>query len=274
MASVETLVPYRVPNDAEEIFALDVLRPEKKKHRRNAEETKKRILAAGENEFAVKGFDGARLATIAKAAEVQQALIHHYFSDKAGLYREVIAVALGAMSDQSWSILQRLAQPDSEPKIRELVEAIVSMVIDFYAEHAAILSILRHDSAATDELARAVVTEKAKPVFDAVVGYTEELRRRRLIRADVDAHHLCVSTLALATITVQDQRLLQGLWPIDPRSPEFLLKRKTEVTEMVISRIALRSNEASPSKSKLDAQGSGGMLERRSASNRSRRRRG
>ncbi len=270
MKTRDDISPYPIRSVAHDVFALDVARPEKKKHRRNAEETKKRILAAGENEFAVKGFDGARLASIAKAAEVQQALIHHYFSDKAGLYREVIAVALGAMSDQSWSILQRLAQPDRAPKIRELVEAIVSMVIDFYAEHGAILSILRHASQATDELARGVVTEKAKPVFDAVVAYTDELRRRGLIRADVDSRHLCVSTLALATITVQDQRLLQGLWPIDARSPEFLLKRKTEVVEMVLSRIAIRDGDVKPTKN----QGKGGTLERRSASNLSRRRRG
>ena len=260
------------------MLARHSLRPTKKKHRRNAEETKKRILAAAENEFATKGFDGARLATIANAAEVQQALIHHYFSDKAGLYREVIAIALGSMSDQGWTILQRLAQPDRAPKIRELVEAIVSMVIDFYAEHGAILSILRHESKATDELARGVVTEKAKPVFDAVAAYTDELRRRGLIRADVDSQHLCVSTLALATITVQDQRLLEGLWPIDSRSPEFLLKRKTEIVEMVLSRIALREDETKKSKSQVKAraksQGRGGTLERRSASNRSRRRRG
>src|SRR3954451_22138381 len=45
---------------------------------RNALETKRRILHAAEREFAAKGFDGARLGIIARAADVQQALIHHY----------------------------------------------------------------------------------------------------------------------------------------------------------------------------------------------------
>ena len=66
--------------------------PPSARRERNADATKARLLAAAESEFAAKGFDGARLGNIAKAAGVQQALIHHYFADKEGLYREVLAV--------------------------------------------------------------------------------------------------------------------------------------------------------------------------------------
>ncbi len=240
--------------------------PKPPKKTRNAIETKKRILAAAESEFAIKGFDGARLASIASTAGVQQALIHHYFSDKAGLYREVIARALGAMSDAGWTILAELAVPQARPKIRELAEAFVGMIMDFYASHGAILSILRHETSATEDLALHVIGEKAKPVFDAVVAYIEELRRRGEIRDDVDAHHLCVSALALATVTVQDERLLRGMWHVDVTAPEFLLKRKSEIVEMVVSRVEVRGRKAAP-------QGKGGTLDRRSARF-SRRRRG
>lgn len=253
------------------MFALDVPRPAQKiKRRRNAEETKKRILAAAENEFATKGFDGTRLATIANAAEVQQALIHHYFSDKAGLYQEVIARALGAISEQGWTILQRLALPSGRPKIRELADAFVGMIIEFYSSHGAILSILRHEASSVDDLALKVISEKVKPVFDAVVATIENMRRRKEIRADVEPHHLCVSALALANVTVQDERLLRGMWQVDVQSPEFLLKRKSEIVEMIVSRVEIPAR----AKSKGESQGSGGTLERRSASNFSRRRRG
>lgn len=231
------------------------------KKTRNSVETKKRILAAAESEFAVKGFDGARLASIAAAAGVQQALIHHYFADKAGLYREVIARALGAMSEQGWNILERLAQPAERPKLRELTQAFVGMILDFYDSHGAILSILRHDANATDDLALKVIGEKAKPVFDAVIAYIEGLKRRGEIRADVDAHHLCVSALSLATVTGQDERLLRGMWHVDVRSPEFLLKRKEEIVEMILARVEKRGAPA-----KREArQGRGGTEERASA---------
>ena len=48
--------------------------------------TKHRIERAALQLFAAKGFDGARLAAIARAADAQQALIHHYFGDKAQLF--------------------------------------------------------------------------------------------------------------------------------------------------------------------------------------------
>ena len=65
---------------------------------RGGEATRQKILQAGELEFAAKGFDGARLASIARTADVPQALIHHYFADKAGLYRAVFERVLGSMA--------------------------------------------------------------------------------------------------------------------------------------------------------------------------------
>src|SRR5437868_4544440 len=78
------------------------------KRERNALETKRRILEAATAEFAAKGFDGARLGTIARAAVVQQALIHHYFADKEGLHREVVRSGLQAMTEGAWELLSRM----------------------------------------------------------------------------------------------------------------------------------------------------------------------
>src|SRR5262245_42288820 len=81
------------------------------KRERNAVETKRRILAAASSEFAAKGFDGARLGSIARAASVQQALIHHYFADKEGLHREVVRGGLAAMTEGLWSLLAKMEPP-------------------------------------------------------------------------------------------------------------------------------------------------------------------
>src|SRR3989442_1075637 len=74
---------------------------------RSSIESKKRILDAAESEFAAKGMDGARLGSIARAAGVQQALIHHYFIDKAGLYEAVVERAISAITTEGWDILSR-----------------------------------------------------------------------------------------------------------------------------------------------------------------------
>lgn len=48
------------------------------------------ILVAAKKEFALKGYDGARLVEIAKNAGVPQALIHYYFHTKDELYVAVL----------------------------------------------------------------------------------------------------------------------------------------------------------------------------------------
>ena len=53
-------------------------------------ETKERILHAAKKEFAERGFDGARMGSIARRASANQALLHYYFKSKEKLYEEVL----------------------------------------------------------------------------------------------------------------------------------------------------------------------------------------
>ncbi|MDI2130710.1 TetR/AcrR family transcriptional regulator [Yinghuangia seranimata] len=57
--------------------------------RRDPERTKALILDAATEEFAAKGFAGARVSEIAARAGVNQQLIVYYFDGKEGLYRAI-----------------------------------------------------------------------------------------------------------------------------------------------------------------------------------------
>jgi TetR/AcrR family transcriptional regulator len=48
------------------------------------------ILAAALREFAARGFAGARVETIARAAGINKAMLFYYFSSKEGLYQAVL----------------------------------------------------------------------------------------------------------------------------------------------------------------------------------------
>ena len=48
------------------------------------------ITAAASAEFAEKGYDKTSLRGIARRAQVDSALVHHYFESKAGLFAEVV----------------------------------------------------------------------------------------------------------------------------------------------------------------------------------------
>jgi AcrR family transcriptional regulator len=62
---------------------------------RDPERTRGRILAAALQEFAAKGFAGARVARIARRARVNKRMHYHYYGNKDGLFREILGRKLG-----------------------------------------------------------------------------------------------------------------------------------------------------------------------------------
>ena len=223
---------------------LDPLVPARRE--RGGEATRQRILAAGESEFAAKGFDGARLAAIARGADVPQALIHHYFGDKAGLYRAVFERVLGSMAAEGWRILETKAPPRKRGKearfgrreLEALVDAFVGMLVDFYTSHAHVLRILRDEAVRGGSLGEDLVRAHLRPQLDDIVARFEAMKAAGEVRRDVDARHLCISTVAMACFPTMDEAFLGALWGIDPRSPEFVAARKREIATTVLARIA------------------------------------
>lgn len=57
----------------------------------SAELTREHILSVARGEFAEKGYDGASLRGIARAAGVDPALIHHYFGGKADVFGQALS---------------------------------------------------------------------------------------------------------------------------------------------------------------------------------------
>jgi TetR/AcrR family transcriptional regulator len=212
---------------------------------RGGEATKLKILQAAEGEFAAKGFDGARLAAIARTADVPQALIHHYVGDKEGLHRAVFERVLAAMAAQSWAILEAKGPPKKRAagvrfgadRIGELVGALVGMLVDFFASHAHVLRILRDEALRGGTVADDLVKAHIKPQLDEIVARFDALIGAGEVRADVDAVDLCISTIAMACFPAMDEAFLGALWGIDPRSPDFLEARKTEITRTVLARL-------------------------------------
>jgi AcrR family transcriptional regulator len=93
-----------------------------------AEQTRDRILDAAEKLFLDKGFDGASMSALARAAKVNQSLISHHFGNKRGLYD----ATFGRLNQRYFRLqAQRLAQ--GEGAGIELFEASVRAWLEFLA---------------------------------------------------------------------------------------------------------------------------------------------
>ena len=74
---------------------------------RDPERTRAAIVAAAAEEFAEKGFQGARTGAIAKKAGVPQGLIYHYFEGKEELFDAVLEDCLNPYFEATAEMLEQ-----------------------------------------------------------------------------------------------------------------------------------------------------------------------
>src|SRR5262252_5299033 len=75
------------------------------------EATRDSILRAASAEFAMEGLAGARMDAIARAANVNKALLYYYFHDKDALYGAVLDQFFRPLFERLTQVLDRPASP-------------------------------------------------------------------------------------------------------------------------------------------------------------------
>lgn len=104
-------------------------------------DTRQQILDVARVQFAELGYDGVSLRGIARAAEVDPALVHHYFDGKSGLFADVMqlpfdpaAVLPAVLSGDLDKLGERLLlfflglweSPDTGPRMRAVLRTALS----------------------------------------------------------------------------------------------------------------------------------------------------
>ena len=97
---------------------------------------RERILKRAFKIFSKKGFDGARMDDIGKAAKVNKATIYYYFDNKRALYEEVLYLQLAKLSPK---IVEALTLSDGEPE--ELIRRVVEVYFRFLEQHPDVLKL-------------------------------------------------------------------------------------------------------------------------------------
>ena len=81
-----------------------------------------RVFAAAAAEFAARGYAGANMDRIARAARLNKAMIYYHFKSKAALYREILRDMFGAVRERVALVSASDVSP--EDKIRRYIAAI------------------------------------------------------------------------------------------------------------------------------------------------------
>ncbi len=93
-------------------------------------ETRARLLDAAGRVFAERGFNGASVRDICKAARANVAAVNYHFGGKAGLYSQVVA-HWAAVARQKYP-MENIAAPRRAPeeRLRDFVRTILNRMLD------------------------------------------------------------------------------------------------------------------------------------------------
>ena len=92
--------------------------------------TEQKIIEAAEQEFLIKGFDGARTASIAAKAGVTHAMFHYYFRTKEKIFEKIISQKLELLTKLIMDSIS-LENISLEDKLKRIIDS----HIDFVSEN-------------------------------------------------------------------------------------------------------------------------------------------
>jgi AcrR family transcriptional regulator len=207
--------------------------------RRNPTESKRRILDAAERAFALRGYEGARLRDIAQEAGVHHALLHHYYGDKRGLFREVVQRAL---SNVSLTGFAQLSTPDG---LEGLTRSLVNALTDFFSAHRDLMHIIegafRERGSEAQQLASTALTEFVAPLMAGIKSRIVDAQGRGTVRSDMDADQILkFGFAALAAPFILRREILESI-SVGAPARDKLEEHKEQLSLFLIS--ALRPQQ-------------------------------
>lgn len=160
---------------------------------RDADDTKRRLLAAAKSEFARKGLGGARVDEIAEKANANKRMLYHYFGSKDDLFQLVVEQAYLDIR----SAEQKLQLDDLEP--RKALETLVRFTWNYYLRNPEFITLVN-----SENLHRAEHLKKSEAVkvvsrrfVSMVNGILERGVKTGVFRSGVDPVQLNITIAAI-----------------------------------------------------------------------------
>jgi len=196
---------------------------------RNAERTRAAILAAATAEFAANGLGGARVAEIARAADVNQSLLYHYFGSKESLFLAVLEVTYAQIRGAEAAL--ELETLDPPAAMRRLVDFTWS----YFVEHPEFITLVN-----SENLHRSVHLKRSKrvralhhPLVERIGDLLARGAARGEFRAGVDPVQLYITIASLGYFYLSNAHTLGTVFARDLLSPDEREKRRLHVQEVV-----------------------------------------
>jgi AcrR family transcriptional regulator len=200
--------------------------------------TRRNILEIATDEFADKGFSGARVDDIAARTSTSKRMIYYYFGDKEGLFIAVLEQAYGRIRQ----IEAALDLADLEPE--SALRAMVGFTFDYQNANEAFIRLVMVESIHKGvHLARSgVIEELNSSVIATLRDIYQRGRQTEAFRDDIDVVDLHMSISALCFFNVANRATFSRIFKREMATPKAL-KRRREIVIDTIMRYTRRDAE-------------------------------
>jgi AcrR family transcriptional regulator len=176
-------------------------------------DTRDRILRVAIEEFAAKGYSGARVEAICRAARANPRMLYHHFGDKDGLYLSVLEEVLGDLRREELEIAANHEKVEPLDGIMELFDFIQA----HFEEHPEFIQLLSGENLLRARFLRrsAKAPILTSPLIDLIAGLLRRGERQGVIRRGIEPLHLYVMMVALSYFHRSNADTLSAIFRTD-----------------------------------------------------------
>lgn len=205
-------------------------RPARRRQKRNAIASRKKILVAGLKEFCAKGFDGARINQIARRARCNIRMIYHYFGSKERLY----LAALERVYRQLRSREEELDLLHLDPL--SAMSALVEFTFDHMLEHQEFIRMSSNENTLHGRYLKKskFVPQASAPLVETIKDLLRRGQKEGVFRKNVDPIQLYISILSLSYVHVSNRHTLSITFQQDLSDPKWLAERRRHTREVIL----------------------------------------
>lgn len=197
---------------------------------RNPEKSKAAILNAAEDEFANKGFWGARVDEIAASADINKRMIYAYFGDKEALYNAVLLNTYSKMEKVENALIKRNLSGI------ELVKEIISTYFDFLYNNPNFVNILMWENLNKGKYLKKIENQVIeRKTISYFINAIEKGKTIGIFKDDIDSYNVVLSMITTCFANFSNQYTLSRLFHTDLTNIEIIDERKKHTIKLITS---------------------------------------
>lgn len=207
--------------------------PDRDVKRRDAEATKADILRIATDEFAERGFNGARVDRIAEDTATTKRMIYYYYGSKQGLY--IAALENAYVNFRNLEEKLDIEQLDAPAALRRLAE----FTFDHHMSNHDFIRLVQVEN--INKVAYLKKSPRIKELQGAVIATLESIIDRGIasgqFRSDVDAFDIHMAISALTVFPIGNQHTINLIFGRNMLDKTYQPKYRKMLADLIVDSV-------------------------------------